>query len=234
MKIGMFTSGYQRNPLEHCFQDAKEYGYDYIELWGGRPHAYAPDLKAGEITQLRRLIDCYEMPVVGYTPEHNAYPYNYMIGSEAQREDAVAYLKLCLDMAKEMGASFMLTSPANGGYLATYDELWPRLEKTIRELGDYAAKCEVKLTVEALTPYESNFFTRANDLVELFRRVNNPWIVGMCDLVPPLCSTKVSWPISTSWARRWIICTSSTASRAPTATSFPARGACRWANSSVS
>lgn len=25
MKIGMFTSGYQRNPLEHCFQDAKEY-----------------------------------------------------------------------------------------------------------------------------------------------------------------------------------------------------------------
>ena len=44
LKVGMFTSGYQRNPLEHCFMDAKEYGYDYIELWGGRPHAYAPDL----------------------------------------------------------------------------------------------------------------------------------------------------------------------------------------------
>ena len=47
MKLGMFTSGYQRNPLEHCFQDAKRFGYDFIELWGGRPHAYAPDLKAG-------------------------------------------------------------------------------------------------------------------------------------------------------------------------------------------
>lgn len=185
MKIGMFTSGYQRNPLEHIFQDAREFGYDYIELWGGRPHAYAPDLKAGEMAGLRRLIDKYEMPVVGYTPEHNAYPYNYMIGSEAQREDAVRYLKLCLEMAKEMGAEFMLTSPANGGYLATYEELWPRLEKTIRELGDYAAKLEVKLTVEPLTPYESNFFTRANDLRELFRRIDNPWVVGMCDVVPP-------------------------------------------------
>ena len=185
MKIGMFTSGYQRNPLEHCFQDAKEYGYDYIELWGGRPHAYAPDLKAGNIHEVRRLIDEYEMPVTGYTPEHNAYPYNYMIGSEAQRQDAVYYLKLSLDMAKEMGAGFVLTSPANGGYLATYEELWPRLEKTIRELGDYAAKLEVKLTVEPLTPYESNFFTRANDLAELFRRIDNPWVVGMCDLVPP-------------------------------------------------
>ena len=185
LKVGMFTSGYQRNPLEHCFMDAKEYGYDYIELWGGRPHAYAPDLKAGDINEVRRLIEKYEMPVLGYTPEHNAYPYNYMIGSEAQRRDAVDYLKLSLEMAKEMGAEFVLTSPANGGYLATYDQLWSRLEKNIQELGDYAAKLEIKLVVEALTQYESNFFTRANDLVELFRRVDNPYVVGMCDIVPP-------------------------------------------------
>lgn len=185
LKVGMFTSGYQRNPLEHCFMDAKEYGYDYIELWGGRPHAYAPDLKAGDINEVRRLIEKYEMPVLGYTPEHNAYPYNYMIGSEAQRRDAVDYLKLSLEMAKEMGAEFVLTSPANGGYLATYDQLCGRLEKNIQELGDYAAKLEIKLVVEALTPYESNFFTRANDLVELFRRVDNPYVVGMCDIVPP-------------------------------------------------
>ena len=185
LKVGMFTSGYQRNPLEHCFMDAKEYGYDYIELWGGRPHAYAPDLKAGDINEVRRLIEKYEMPVLGYTPEHNAYPYNYMIGSEAQRRDAVDYLKLSLEMAKEMGAEFVLTSPANGGYLATYDQLWSRLEKNIQELWDYAAKLEIKLVVEALTPYESNFFTRANDLVELFRRVDNPYVVGMCDIVPP-------------------------------------------------
>lgn len=185
LKVGMFTSGYQRNPLEHCFMDAKEYGYDYIELWGGRPHAYAPDLKAGDINEVRRLIEKYEMPVLGYTPEHNAYPYNYMIGSEAQRRDAVDYLKLSLEMAKEMGAEFVLTSPANGGYLATYDQLWSRLEKNIQEFGDYAAKLEIKLVVEALTPYESNFFTRANDLVELFRRVDNPYVVGMCDIVPP-------------------------------------------------
>lgn len=185
LKVGMFTSGYQRNPLEHCFMDAKEYGYDYIELWGGRPHAYAPDLKAGDINEVRRLIEKYEMPVLGYTLEHNAYPYNYMIGSEAQRRDAIDYLKLSLEMAKEMGAEFVLTSPANGGYLATYDQLWSRLEKNIQELGDYAAKLEIKLVVEALTPYESNFFTRANDLVELFRRVDNPYVVGMCDIVPP-------------------------------------------------
>ena len=190
MKIGMFTSGYQRNPLEHCFMDAKEYGYDYIELWGARPHAYAPDLKNGEINEVRTLIDKYEIPVHVYTPEHNAYPYNYMIGSENQRIDAVNYLKLSLDMAKEMGAEYMLTSPANGGYLATYDDLWPRLEKTIQELALHAEKVGVKLIVEPLTPYESNFFTRANDLAQLFKMIDSEYVVGMCDLVPPFVQSE--------------------------------------------
>ncbi len=185
MKLGMFTSGYQRNPLEDCFRDARDYGYDYIELWGGRPQAYAPDLKDGGIREVRDLIEKYKMPVLVYTPEHNAYPFNYMIGTEAQRQDAVEYLKLSLDMAKEMGAEYMLTSPANGGYLATYEDLWPRLVKTIRELTEHAEKCKVKLIVEPLTPYESNFFTRANDLVELFRQIDSPYAVGMCDIVPP-------------------------------------------------
>ncbi|MDF2513155.1 MAG: Xylose isomerase domain protein barrel [Herbinix sp.] len=185
MKLGMFTSGYQRNPLEHCFEDAKRFGYDFIELWGGRPHAYAPDLKAGEISEVKRLVDKYQMPVLGYTPEHNAYPYNFMIGSEHQRQDAVDYLKLCLDMAKEMNSDYMLISPAHAGYLASYEEIWNRMVKTIRELTEHAEKTKVKLVVETLTPYETNAFKNANDLVELFKRIDSPYLVGMCDIVPP-------------------------------------------------
>ncbi|SPX09217.1 fructoselysine 3-epimerase [Escherichia coli] len=47
MKTGMFTCGHQRLPIEHAFRDASELGYDGIEIWGGRPHAFAPDLKSG-------------------------------------------------------------------------------------------------------------------------------------------------------------------------------------------
>ena len=60
MKLGMFTSGYQYYPLEAAFQDAKRIGYDYIELWGGRPHAFPPDLKRGGIEQVKKLIEVYE------------------------------------------------------------------------------------------------------------------------------------------------------------------------------
>lgn len=185
MKIGMFTSGYQRNPLEDIFKDAKRFGYDYIELWGGRPHAFAPDLKAGEINEIKRMIDKYQIPVIGYTPEHNAYPYNFMIGSELQRQDAVNYLKLSMDMGKEMGADFTLMSPANAGYLATSEEIWKRLIKTMRELTEYAEKIQHKIVLEALTPFESNVCKSANDLADIFKEVNSPWLLGMCDVVPP-------------------------------------------------
>ena len=185
MKLGMFTSGYQRNDLEHIFIDAKRFGYDYIELWGGRPHAYAPDLKNGDIKELLRLRDKYGVEIRGYCPEHNAYPYNYMIGSEAQRQDAIEYLKLCFDMAKEMGADYTLISSGHAGYGADHDQIWNRLEKSIRELVDHAEKIGMKIVMEALTVYESNVIKSANDLKKLFTIIDSPNLVGMCDIVPP-------------------------------------------------
>ena len=185
MKIGMFTSGYQRNDLEHIFIDAKRFGYDYIELWGGRPHAYAPDLKNGDIKELLRLRDKYGVEIRGYCPEHNAYPYNYMIGSEAQRQDAIEYLKLCFDMAKEMGADYTLISSGHAGYGADHDQIWNRLEKSVRELVDHAEKIGMKIVMEALTVYESNVIKSANDLKKLFTIIDSPNLVGMCDIVPP-------------------------------------------------
>lgn len=71
MKFGMFTSGYQRLPLEKCFTDAAQLGYDYIELWGGYPHAFAPDV-IEDYREIRRLQEHYGIPVPVYTPEHNA------------------------------------------------------------------------------------------------------------------------------------------------------------------
>ncbi|NLK64601.1 MAG: fructoselysine 3-epimerase [Tissierellia bacterium] len=185
MKVGMFTSGYQRNDLEDIFRDAKRFGYDYIELWGGRPHAYVYDLKRGQIDSLLSLRDKYEIPIKVYTPEHNAYPYNYMIGDEYQRKDSIKYLKSALDAGKALGADYTVISAGHAGYEATRKEIWRRLCKSIRELVDYAEDKEHILLIEALTPYESNVCTTANDLLEIIEYIGSPYFGAMCDVVPP-------------------------------------------------
>ena len=109
MKFGMFTSGYQRLPLEKCFTDAAQLGYDYIELWGGYPHAFAPDV-IEDYREIRRLQEHYGIPVPVYTPEHNAYPYNYMLGTEKQWRNCMAYLEVSVRAAGLIGAGQMLIS----------------------------------------------------------------------------------------------------------------------------
>lgn len=185
MKIGMFTSGYQRNSLEDVFKDAKRFGYDYIELWGGRPHAYAYDLKRGQLDSLLKLRDKYEIPIKVYTPEHNAYPYNYMIGDEYQRQESIEYLKTAIEMGKAMGADYTVISAGHAGYEASRKGIWERLCKSISELVDYAEKKEHVVLIEALTPFESNVCTTANDLCEIIEYIDSPCFGAMCDVVPP-------------------------------------------------
>jgi protein FrlC len=184
MKLGMFTSGYQRSDIEEIFKDAKRFGYDYIELWGGRPHAYAYDLKRGQIDSLLRLRDKYEIPIKVYTPEHNAYPYNYMIGDEYQRKESMEYLKTAIEMGKSLGADYTVISAGHAGYRAIRKEIWERLIKSMRELVDYAEEKEHIILLEALTPFESNVCTTANDLCEITEYIDSPYFGAMCDVVP--------------------------------------------------
>ncbi|WP_432403616.1 fructoselysine 3-epimerase [Wukongibacter sp. M2B1] len=185
MKIGMFTSGYQRNEIEDIFKDAKRFGYDYIELWGGRPHAYPYDLKRGHIDSLLTLRDKYEMPIKVYTPEHNGYPYNYMIGDEYQRKESIEYLKTAIEMGKALGAEYTVISAGHAGYKATRSQIWNRLSKSIRELVEYAQDKDQMILMEALTPFESNVCTTANDLYDLVKYIDSPYFGAMCDIVPP-------------------------------------------------
>ena len=182
MKYGLFTCPYQRLSLEKAFSDASVMGYDYVELWGGRPHAYAPDLLDGDLDAVLRLIDRFEMPVEVYTPEHNAYPYNYMIGTERQWEDAMDYLSAALCCGRALGAKHTLISVGHSGF-APLQERRARLLKSLRQLSSEAERLDHPILLEPLTPMESDFCTCAEELLEILEELNSPFIQGMCDVV---------------------------------------------------
>ena len=184
MKFGLFTYGYQYCSLEKAFKDAAEFGYDYIELWGGRPHAFAPDLLNGEQETILSLIKKYHMPVRVYTPEHNAYPYNYMIGSKLQWEAAMTYFAQAFKAATAIGAEYTLVSVGHGGEIASQLR-WERLVESMRVLSKLAKENGQKILIETLTPNESNTCTTLDDLVKLLDTVDNQNLLGMCDVVSP-------------------------------------------------
>ena len=184
MKYGLFTCPYQRLPLEGAFMDARAFGYDYIELWGGRPHAFAPDLLAGEMKAVLDLEERYDMPVEVYTPEHNAYPYNYMLGSERQWEDAMDYLKAALRCGKALGAAYTLISLGHSGF-APEAVRKARLRKSLLHLVEHAGHLNHNIVLETLTPYETDHCTHAEELKALLDEIDSDYLFGMCDVVVP-------------------------------------------------
>lgn len=184
MEFGLFTCGYQHLPLEQAFRDAAEFGYDYIELWGGRPHAFAPDILAGDSGEICRLIKRYHIPIRVYTPEHNAYPYNYMLGSEAQWKDCMRYLGDAFRAAAAIGADYTLVSVGHGGS-TSQEQRQERLLRSLRRLCREAERTGQHILLETLTPYESNTCTHLRELQEVLNAISSPVLLGMCDVVPP-------------------------------------------------
>ena len=184
MKLGLFSSGYRRYPLEIAFRDALEFGYDYMELWGGRPHAYPFDLQRGHFDDILKLIDRFQMPVEVYTPEHNDYPYNYMCEDKYIQEESLTYLKAAILMGKKIGAKYVLISAGHGGNHRTEEQLRNQVVDSLVELSRYGEEHHQHLLFEALTPYESNVCNRAESLSSILKEVNSPILHGMCDVVP--------------------------------------------------
>ncbi len=184
MRYGLFTCPYQRLPLERAFADAAAFGYDYIELWGGRPHAFAPDLLDGGLRGVLELSRRYGVPVEIYTPEHNAYPYNYMMGNERQWQDAMDYLLAALRCGKALGAAYTLISAGHSGF-APEKERRERLLRSCRLLAKEAERLDHRIVLETLTPYETDHLTHPGELAALLDEIGSDRILGMCDVVVP-------------------------------------------------
>lgn len=184
MRWGLFTSGYARETLESAFRDAAAFHYSYIELWGGRPHAYAPDLLRSGAKEVLQLIERYGMPVEIYTPEHNAYPYNYMLGDDAQFQDCMDYFEQALRCGRLLGAEYVLFSIAHGGKQPP-EQRRQRLGRAAKAVREMAERLGQKVLWENLSPFESNQCTRLKDYADFLSQTDSPMISGMCDVVVP-------------------------------------------------
>ncbi len=183
MEIGLFTSGYQYLNLERAFRDAKALDYDFIELWGGFPHAYPFDMDEDRIQEILSLSRKYNLPIPIYTPEHNGYPYNYMLADSNQMKRITDYFFKAIETTRKLGSEYMLLSVGYGEEDLKKNE---RMEKLIKFLKVLAAKAEeedIILLLETLTPYESNTCTKFSELEKVLDKISSDHLLGMCDLV---------------------------------------------------
>lgn len=185
MKLSFLSMAYHRYSLDKAFSEAERLKMDGIEVWGGRPHAYAYDCDDKMIGHISQMAKDTGVKVCAFTPENCVYPYSLCSQSAKERRETVEYYKLSLDIAARIGAPLIQITPGDPGYEGNEADDWKHLCEGLGEVCAHAERVKVDVVMETLSPLESLILTRADDLQRLIRDVPSPRLYGMMDTVNP-------------------------------------------------
>ena len=190
MDFSFLTYQFARYPLEYCFRMAKEYGFEGVEVWGARPHAYAYDMDEKHIEDINLWEDKYGVRVSMFTPEILAYPYNIVSADEKERTETIEYLKRSLKVAAAIRTDKMQITIKHPGYGRDRRTVWNLMEEGLKELCEAAEKEKVDIILESLSPSEGNVITCADDIKEIQDRIGSKRLCTMIDMVPPFIANE--------------------------------------------
>ena len=150
--------------------DSIEISYDSVELSPGAPgtKAVAQMLKDNGIT-------CYGSISLMFTGR------DLIHNDPAVRASSVDYLKKCTQMVADLGGSTMSIVPSEVGKvkaLASPEEEWRWAIEGLKEVRDYANKAGVRVALEPLNRFETNFLNRHDQALLLAEEVGAD--VGVC------------------------------------------------------
>ncbi len=186
MKLSFLSALYMRYPLEKAFEAAARQGYDGVEVWGGRPHAYGPDVDERRAEEIRGYAEKYNLEIPMFCAELLSYPYNIASTDAKERKETTEYLKQSLDAAARIGAPGMLITVGHAGYGTNRKDNFRNIVGVMKELAEHAQKREVDIVVEPLTVQESNTIVFLDDVLELFDAVGSDRVKSMLDTVMPM------------------------------------------------
>jgi len=150
--------------------DAIEISYDSVELSPGAPGTAAVRqmLKENKI----KCIGSISLMFAGRDLIH---------ADAAVRESSVEYLKNCIKMVSELGGKVMSIVPSEVGKVKAMAEPeveWAWAVEGLKELRGYAKSAGVKIGIEPLNRFETNFLNRADQALALAKAVGPD--VGVC------------------------------------------------------
>jgi len=158
-------------PLEESLRRIAEAGYDGVDIWGGRPHAYRNDLTPQELRRLRNLLERLGLEVASFIPAQFRYPTCLCSRSDTIRRDSVEYIKDSLRSAAELGAPVVSVCPGHTTYGQTPEDGWYRLQESLDEICAAADTLRLKVALEPADRYETDLVNDCEQALTLLEDV---------------------------------------------------------------
>jgi len=178
MRFAQSSFVYFNHPLKQAIRRLHQFGYQGIEIWGGRPHMYRHDLDA-EFDSIKALLDECEMTVPNFIPAQFRYPSILCSSNEAVRRDSVRYIKEAIDNALGLGAPSVSLCAGMTLDGESVEQGWKNLRQSIVELLNYTDKTDLRLLIEPAHKAESTLILTVADGLRMIHEIQSERL-GIC------------------------------------------------------
>jgi protein FrlC len=171
MKLGTATSVLFQHALQDAIPLVARAGYEGMDIWGGRPHAYRHDLSPLELTRLREQMNDHNLSVSSFMPAFYRYPHSLSSPNPKVRADSIDYMRICIDNAAVLGAGIVLVVPDLSLHGQSRENSLGRMLESLDEVAQYAAPYPLKLGVEILYFDETDYVNSADDALHIIQQL---------------------------------------------------------------
>jgi fructoselysine 3-epimerase len=178
MRFSQSSFVYFNHPLKQAIRRLRQFGYQGIEIWGGRPHMYRHDLD-DELDAIRALLDEYEMAVPNFIPAQFRYPSILCSANKAVRRDSVRYIMDAMDNALRLGAPSVSLCAGMTLEGESLEQGWKNLRQSIVELLDYTEGTNLRLLIEPAHKAESTLILTVADGLRMIHEIQSERL-GIC------------------------------------------------------
>ena len=142
MKTSISSFVHYRFSLNEAVRRYAKMGYDQVEIWGGRPHAYWEDMNTKTLAELNDTLKESGLTVSAWIPAQFRYPTNLASPIEDMRLKSVDYIKRNFEAAAAVNAPYVSVCPGFCHVDLGWEVSWEALIKSLNELVRFAGNAE--------------------------------------------------------------------------------------------
>ncbi|MCC7355041.1 MAG: sugar phosphate isomerase/epimerase [Anaerolineae bacterium] len=173
MRLSLSSFVYFNYRLEDAIRRTAAFGYDGIDVWGGRPHAYRGDRSPEDLRQVRALLDECGLAVPSFIPAQFRYPTSLCSPIDAIRHDSIRYIEAGIETARALGSRVVSVCPGHTLHGQGVEDGWARLADSLKRLSDYAARRFMRVALEPADRYETDLVQNVEQAHRLLQDVGS-------------------------------------------------------------
>lgn len=166
MKISLSSFVYFNYGLPEAISATAAAGYDGIDIWGGRPHAYRRDLSPEDIAMLHGLLESASLGLASLIPAQFRYPSSLCSPIETIRRDSIAYIQDGVELAAALGAPLVSVCPGHSLHGQGIEHARAALHDSLGEIAAYAAGRQIRIAIEPADRYETDLMHSTLDALK--------------------------------------------------------------------